>query len=254
MRKCHLKIAVVVASAVVLMIQVKGVMNTEIEALELSKPETLRVKETAFLQEEPEEPEEPEETIQKLTPESEGLIWCMDSGSEEEPFSRMKISASWNLEGFVPVSIPENYARNGGEFPVIVQMYTYSLCKEKGISYPLIVSMIEYESGYRWYILGDSERSYGYMQIQPRYYQDVADQTGDGDLLNPYTNIATGITILEELFWKYGEVSDVLMVYNCGAGLASEFWDSGIYETEYTKEILERAAEIEEVIYENVGD
>lgn len=249
MRKCHLKITVVVASAVVLMIQVKGVINAEAEDMEISKPETVRVNEAVFLQE---EPEEPEKKIQESVPASNGLSWCIDPRSEEEPFSKTKVSASWNLEGFVPVSIPEDCTRNGGEFPVIVQMYTYSLCKEKNISYPLIVSLIEYESGYRWYILGDSERSYGYMQIQPRYYQDIADQTGDGDLLNPYTNISTGITIIEDLFLKYGEAEDVLMVYNCGAGLASEFWDSGICETEYTKKILERAAEIEEEIYESV--
>ena len=41
----YMTFQIVMASAVVLMIQVKGVMNAKVKELELSKPETVRVKE-----------------------------------------------------------------------------------------------------------------------------------------------------------------------------------------------------------------
>ncbi len=36
----------------------------------------------------------------------------------------------------------------------------------------------------------------------------------------------------------------VLMVYNCGLSRAKELWESGIYETGYSRKVLDKYEEI----------
>ena len=55
-------------------------------------------------------------------------------------------------------------------------------------------------------------------------------------------NVGAGVYILKELLSRYeGDVTFVLMAYNAGEKGARDMRESGIYETEYTVEILERA-------------
>lgn len=65
---------------------------------------------------------------------------------------------------------------------------------------------------------------------------------GFSDLYDLEQNVSAGAYILQDLFAKYeGDTTFVLMAYNAGERGARKMRESGIYETEYTVEILERA-------------
>lgn len=169
------------------------------------------------------------------------------------PYNTM--SADWGNEvydeGFRYYEIPKEYAREGGCFPEVVQVYLWSLCKERGIDYYTVIALIERESGYKWDATGDSGASKGYMQIGEKWYKDLMVEEGVDDLYNPYGNIRVGLSILRDISDSYLESSGmdcVLMVYNMGNNGAKKCWAEGIYSTSYTRGILARAAEIKQEI------
>ena len=186
--------------------------------------------------------EEPE-----ITPES--YIYN-DPLNQKYPYNVM--SADWGSEvyeeGFTYYNIPEKYVEDGGEFPEVVQVYLWEMCKEKDLDYYLILALIERESGYRYDCLGDDGNSLGYMQIYEKYHVESMNKEGVTDLFDPYGNIRVGTSFLQELYEKYGSSGDhcVLMVYNMGAGGASRCWKKGIYSSEYSRAIVKRAQEIEQ--------
>ena len=170
----------------------------------------------------------------------------------EYPYNTM--SADWG-GGDAPCfyNIPKEYEQAGGCFPEVVQVFTYCLCRQNGVSYPMVLALIERESRYKYDVVGDDGRSKGYMQIYQKFHQDRMEKLGCDDLLNPYQNIRVGIDFLAELTEKFEDERLVLMYYNRGGRNqygtgALDLWEKGIYETEYSKEILERKAEIEKEI------
>lgn len=161
------------------------------------------------------------------------------------------MSSDWGGEedGFVYYEIPEEYKRNGGYFPEKVQIYTYCLCKQRGVRYALIVAMIEHESGYRYDKTGDDGESVGYMQIMQKWHTQRMQENRCNDLLNPYQNIRVGIDYIAELIEKYGTIQDALAAYNYGEARAKKYlWDNGIYVYGYNEDIMSRMKEIEEVL------
>lgn len=169
------------------------------------------------------------------------------------PYNTM--SADWGCEvyeeGFRFYEIPEEYAREGGCFPEVVQIYLWSLCKERGIDYYTVVALIEHESGYKYDAAGDGGKSKGYMQIGERWHKDRMAEEGVDDLYNPYGNIRVGLNFLQSISNRYlatSGISCVLMVYNMGESIAKSCWADGVYSTAYTRGILARAAEIQQEV------
>lgn len=163
------------------------------------------------------------------------------------------MSRDWGdeAEGFVFYEIPPEYEANGGYFPEIMQIYTYCLCRQEGVSYPLIVAMIERESGYRFDCIGDDGGSSGYMQIMEVYHADRMEELNCTDLMNPYQNVRVGISLMKDLIEKYGTVQDALAAYNYGeTGARRHLWSKGIYVYEYNEGIMRRMREIEEELKE----
>lgn len=167
------------------------------------------------------------------------------------PFNTM--SADWGSEvyeeGFRYYEIPEEYAREGGCFPEVVQVYLWCLCKERDIDYYMVVALIERESDYKWDAVGDGGNSLGYMQIGQKWHEERMLEEGVADLLNPYGNIRVGLNFIQELNDRYLESSGancVLMVYNMGESQAKSWWAKGVYSTEYSRGILARAEEIKQ--------
>lgn len=167
------------------------------------------------------------------------------------PFNTM--SADWGAEiyeeGFKYYEIPDEYVRGGGCFPEVVQVYLWSLCKQRNIDYYMVVALIERESAYKWDAAGDGGNSLGYMQIGKRWHEDRMAEEAVADLLNPYGNIRVGLNFIQELNERYLESSGancVLMVYNMGASQAKSWWAKGVYSTEYSRGVLVRAEEIKQ--------
>jgi hypothetical protein len=103
-----------------------------------------------------------------------------------------------------------------------LQDYIFKLCDERGIDPAVVISIIELESRYDGEALGDSGRSHGLMQIQPRWHQERMAKLNCYNLLNPYENVAVGIDILAELYATGNSEAWVLMVYNGGYGYAND--------------------------------
>lgn len=191
-------------------------------------------------------------SVSTPTPEPIQLVYD-DPDNYIYPYNTM--SADWGgeiyEEGFKYYKIPEEYAREGGCFPEVVQVYLWSLCKEREIDYCTVVALIERESGYKYDAAGDGGKSKGYMQIGERWHKERMAEEGVEDLYNPYGNIRVGLNFLQSLSDRYlanSGISCVLMAYNMGESTAKSFWADGVYSTDYTREILARADEIRQAI------
>lgn len=158
-------------------------------------------------------------------------------------------------DGFRYYEIPEKYREAGGEFPEEVQAYLWSLCKERGLDYYLVVAMIERESWYTATALGDNGNSKGYMQIYEKWHTSRMKVEDVQDLYDPCGNLRVGLNFLSEIYSKHGDKGDscVLMVYNMGEGGAKKNWAKGVYSTEYSRYILQRAEEIKQELQDDTG-
>lgn len=169
---------------------------------------------------------------------------------EKEKYAAFEaMSKDWGIEdveGFAYYEIPEAYQNAGGYLPKEVQVYIYCLCRDYEVSFPLVLALIEKESGYVFDKLGDDGNSYGYMQIYEKWHTDRMERLNCSDLTNPYQNVTVGIDYLSELLQKYGTEQDALTAYNYGEqGAREHLWSRGIYAYEYNQDILSRAEEIE---------
>lgn len=95
-----------------------------------------------------------------------------------------------------------------------LQLLVWQACEETGCPYELALSVIYCESSYR-NVNGDSGRSIGYMQVQPRWHQARMERLGVTDLSDPLSNFRVGCDLLAELLDKHS-VEDALSVYNTG--------------------------------------
>ena len=150
-----------------------------------------------------------------------------------------------DLKGFKMYQIPEEYEREGGYFPDIIQEYTWVICKDNDLEYDKMVALFEGESGYRFDIVGRSGDS-GYGQIIPKYNKDLMEKLGVTDLLNPYQNVLVACSLMRFLLDKYdGSYEKALTAYNAGTGGAySKYFSAGVNASPYAKGILKRAERI----------
>ena len=120
------------------------------------------------------------------------------------------------------------------------QEIVFGICQEYGVAFPLVMAIIEHESHFDRTARSQTWDS-GYMQINDCNAERLSD-LGFSDLYDLEQNVGAGVYILKELFSRYeGDATFVLMAYNAGEKGARDMRESGIYETEYTVEILERA-------------
>lgn len=119
--------------------------------------------------------------------------------------------------------------------------YVHEICETyyPNVDPYLIRSMIQQESSYRPDIIGDSGRSYGLMQIQPRWNQDRMAKLGVTDLLDPYSNILVGIDLVSELLESSPTIEYALMSYNGGPDYARRLYSKGQVSS-YAREVLAR--------------
>lgn len=187
-------------------------------------------------------------------PTEEPEIECYgDPNNYIYPYNTM--SADWGAElyesGFRYYEIPYRYSSSGGCFPEVVQAYLWCLCEERGLDYYIVVALIERESWYKYNASGDNGASKGYMQIYEKWHKDRMDVEGVADLQDPYGNIRVGLNFLQELSTRAnGDYHYILMSYNMGESRCKELNREGIYSSQYSREILQRAQEIEQELQE----
>lgn len=103
-----------------------------------------------------------------------------------------------------------------------LQNYIFEVCADYDVDPALVMAVIKKESNFKPDTLGDSGRSHGLMQIQPRWHQARADALNCSNLLNPYHNVTVGIDLLAELFSTGKSLEWVLMAYNGGPSYANK--------------------------------
>ncbi len=175
-----------------------------------------------------------------------------DLSGLEYPFTTT--SLDWGedtLEGWYHYDIPEEYELTGGYFPDAVQVYTYALCTQNDIDYPMVLAMIEVESGYKYDAVSTSG-AVGYMQVIPSLHSErLGNPLSDEAFMNPYLNINAGIDYLVELFGRFGSQEEVLTAYHYGVtGAYRNYWNKGEAGSPYSDTVLEIAGRIRTDIYD----
>lgn len=120
-----------------------------------------------------------------------------------------------------------------------LQEFTYYLSAAYDIDYTLVLAIISKESSFMPDGIS-STNDYGLMQINACNHEWLTEELGITDFIDPYENIKAGLFILRGLFEKYDSTSKVLMAYNMGENGASKLWEQGIFESNYSKDVLQR--------------
>ena len=145
--------------------------------------------------------------------------------------------------GFVPLDVPMDEE---------MQEFIHCLSYGYNIDFPFVMALIETESQFDVDVISDTN-DYGLMQINKINHRWLTETLGVTNYLNPHENVRAGLFMLRQLFEKYEHPSKVLMAYNLGEGGAKRLWDNGVYETEYSKKIIEKSLEYETQISERKG-
>ena len=125
-----------------------------------------------------------------------------------------------------------------------LQIWLIDYCKDIHINPYMIMAMCERESQYNANAVGDSGRSLGIMQIQPKWHEWRMDKLGCDNLLDARQNMMVGIDILMDLYSKCNDTAWVLMAYNGGSAYANRNYNAGNI-SEYARYIMTRAEEME---------
>lgn len=127
------------------------------------------------------------------------------------------------------------------------QEAVYRICQDGNVAFPLVMALIEHESEFDASARSNTGDS-GLMQIND-VNKDTLFDMGYQDLFLLEDNVGAGVYMLSDLFRKYpGDTTFVLMAYNAGEKGAKEQRAAGIYETDYSREILHRASEFSRYI------
>lgn len=165
-------------------------------------------------------------------------IEIMNKMDKEYKVSGMTYYSPNYMTGFKQLDIP--LSRDEQEF-------LYILGKDYGLSYPLLLGLIDYESSFDEDSIS-STNDYGLMQINIINHEWLKKSLGFEDMLNPYNNIRSGTFILSQLCNKYSSEAEVLMAYNMGESGAKKLWNNGIYHSNYSNKVLENKAKYESLL------
>ena len=92
----------------------------------------------------------------------------------------------------------------------------YEASQEFGVDYYTMIALIERETNFR-NVFGDGGDSYGYCQIQPKWWSELMTEIGVTDLNVPEDNFRTACAIVEELTEKHQSIEGALVAYNQGS-------------------------------------
>lgn len=130
-----------------------------------------------------------------------------------------------------PVEIP---------LPANLQTVLKNAADEFDIKYAVALAVIEQETNFN-NLIGDGGNSFGYFQIQPRWWMDYLSQFGITDLSNDAQNLRAGCAVIRNLIDRYGSLEAGLKMYNPG------FVD--VYGRNYAQSILAKATKWENAIF-----
>ena len=113
-----------------------------------------------------------------------------------------------------------------------LQEQLYEAAQEFGVDYYIMIALIDRETEFR-NVFGDGGDSYGYCQIQPKWWYGLMVDIGATNLTNPRDNFRVACAIIAQLTEEYQSVEGALVAYNQGSYNGSS--------TEYSREIIANA-------------
>ena len=113
-----------------------------------------------------------------------------------------------------------------------MQKQLYEASEEFGVDYYIMIALIDRETKFN-NVLGDGGNSYGYCQIQPKWWYGLMVEIGATDLTLPKDNFRTACAILAHLTEKHNGIEGALVAYNQGYYNGSS--------TQYSREIIANA-------------
>jgi hypothetical protein len=117
-----------------------------------------------------------------------------------------------------------------------LQEFTYYLSSAYDIDFTLVMAIIKQESNFDATV--QNGNNYGLMQINEVNKPLIKQNLEISDIQEPYNNIRSGLFILRKLFEKYETPERVLMAYNMGEKAASQLWEQGVFESNYSRSVL----------------
>lgn len=128
-----------------------------------------------------------------------------------------------------------------------LQDHIFAECERYDVEPSVVIAMIERESRYEASVVGDNGRSFGLMQIQPKWHSARMTKLGCDDLLDPFQNVTVGIDFMAELLERGRGIEWALMAYNGGPGYADRLAGDGRV-SDYAKGVLARSVTYELVV------
>ena len=121
------------------------------------------------------------------------------------------------------------------DIPLSCELQTelHEATEEFGVDYYTMIALIDKETKFQ-NIMGDGGDSYGYCQIQPKWWYGLMVEIGATNLNVPKDNFRTACAIMAKLTEKHNSIEGALVEYN-----------QGYYEgssTKYSRDIIENAA------------
>ena len=113
-----------------------------------------------------------------------------------------------------------------------MQEELYEASEEFGVDYYIMVALIDRETNFR-NVCGDGGDSYGYCQIQPKWWYGLMADIGATDLNVPKDNFRTACAIMAQLTEKHHSIEGALVAYNQGNYYGSS--------TPYSREVIANA-------------
>lgn len=113
-----------------------------------------------------------------------------------------------------------------------LQEELHEASEEFGVDYYIMVALIDRETNFK-NIYGDGGNSYGYCQIQPKWWYGLMSEIGATDLNVPKDNFRTACAIMAQLIEKYHSIEGALVAYNQGNYYG--------YSTPYSREVIANA-------------
>lgn len=163
-------------------------------------------------------------------PEAETETEILIYGQYDGRIFNGEMSMDWGGDlNFVPLDVPMDED---------LQEFIFYLSAGYNIDFTLVMAMIQQESGFQADVISGSN-DYGLMQINKINHPYITETLGITDFLEPYNNVRSGMFILRKLFEKYETPEKALMAYNMGETGASCLWEQGIFETNYSKKVLQ---------------
>ena len=108
----------------------------------------------------------------------------------------------------------------------------YEASEEFGVDYYVMVALIDRETNFQ-NVTGDNGNSFGYCQIQPKWWYGLMLEIGATNLSVPRDNFRAGCAIIAQLQEEYHSIEGALVAYSQGDYKGSS--------TPYSKEIIANA-------------